>query len=117
RHRAPRAVLSLPTRRSSDLVTTFSHDAAGNRTAEITPSDSTLYAWDAAGRMESADVDTGVISFTYNADGQRVLKEAADGPTGFLYDQQRILHETDDIGGDISTTYATSTTDEFGDLL
>lgn len=37
--------------------------------------------------------------------------------TGFLYDFARLLHETDEVGGEISNTYAVSTQDEFGDLL
>ncbi len=60
---------------------------------------------------------TAPVSFSYNADGQRVLKDSSAGPTAYLYDLQRILHETDDVGGEVTRTYACSTTDEFGDLI
>jgi hypothetical protein len=43
----------------------------------------------------------GLINFTYNADGQRVAKESNDGSsTGFLYDEKKMLHETDEVGGE-----------------
>ncbi len=97
-----------------------SHDPAGNRTASLWPTgESTYYAWDAGGQMASAEPSvSGPVSFSYNADGQRVLKDSASGgPTAYLYDLQRILHETEDVGGEITRTYACSTTDEFGDLI
>ena len=53
-----------------------------------------------------------------NADQQRAVKQSTDGAvTGFLYDYKRLLCETDTIGGAISETYASDTTDEFGDLI
>ena len=36
--------------------------------------------------------------------------------TGFLYDHKRLLHETDELG-QVTHTYTSSTTDEFGDLI
>jgi len=54
----------------------------------------------------------------YNADQQRAAKQSTDGSvTGFLYDYKRLLCETDTIGGAISQTYASDTTEEFGDLI
>jgi RHS repeat-associated protein len=98
-------------------ITTYTHDAAGNRLSEVTPSETTYYTWDVAGRMISADVTAGIMTLTYNADGQRVLKESTDSNiTGYLYDAQRLLNETDDVG-DITQTYASDTTEEFGDLI
>ncbi len=35
----------------------------------------------------------------------------------FLYDHKRLLQETDEVGGDVTKMYASSTTDEFGDLI
>ena len=53
-----------------------------------------------------------------NADQQRAAKQSTDGAvTGFLYDYKRLLCETDTVGGAISQTYASDTTDEFGDLI
>ncbi len=66
--------------------------------------------------MVSAEPAAGIVSFTYNADGQRIVEEASDGVTGYLYHLKRILHETDDVG-DITTTYASGTDDEYGDLI
>jgi RHS repeat-associated protein len=105
--------------RTATLVTTYTNDSAGNRTAEIPSAGaSTLFAWDAPGRMISADVVAGILTLTYNADGQRTAKQGTDGSvTGFLYDHKRLLQETDDVGGDVTKTYASTTTDEFGDLI
>ena len=36
---------------------------------------------------------------------------------GYLYDYKHLLHETDDVGGEITNTYATTTDQEFGDLI
>ena len=84
----------------------------------LSSGDSSYYAWDAAAQTISAEPTAGTVSFTYNADGQRVVKQDTDGSaTGFLYDFSRLLHETDEVGGQINNTYAVSTQDEFGDLL
>ena len=71
-------------------ITTYTNDAAGNRTSQISTSDSTYYTWDAAGRMATAEPAAGTVTFTYNADGQRVAKQSTDGSvTGYLYDYKR----------------------------
>ncbi len=88
-------------------------------TASLWPTgEPTYYAWDAGGQMAGAEPSiTATVSFSYNADRQRVLKDSSAGPTAYLYDLQRIRHETDDVGGEVTRTYACSTTDEFGDLI
>src|SRR5258708_7731520 len=100
-------------------VTTYTYDAAGNRTGLLPPTGpSTLYSWDAPGRLIEADVAAGTVTFTYNADGQRVAKQGTDASVvGFLYDHKKLLHETDEVGGAISHTYASDSSDEFGDLI
>lgn len=35
---------------------------------------------------------------------------------GYLYDQKKLLHETDDVGA-VSKTFASDMTDEYGDLI
>ena len=73
---------------------------------------------DAAGNMVTAEPAAGTVTLTYNADQQRAAKQSTDGSvTGFLYDYKRLLCETDTIGGAISQTYASDTTEEFGDLI
>ena len=37
--------------------------------------------------------------------------------TGFLYDHKKLLHETHEIGGAISRTYASVSAGEFRDLI
>src|SRR5882757_1134012 len=108
----------LKTANAGGSITSYQHDSAGNRTSVATPTGLTEYTWDAADRMMTAEVTAGTVTFTYNADGQRVVKQGTDGSAvAFLYDYKRLLHETDEVGGDISQTYATTTTEEFGDLL
>jgi YD repeat-containing protein len=97
---------------------TYAYDAAGNRTSETIGSDTYLYSWDAASRVITAAVDAGTVTFTYNADSQRVAKESTDSSVlGYLYDHKKLLQETDDVGGDILKTYASDTTEEYGDLI
>ncbi len=108
----------LKSANAGGTITTYEHDAAGNRTSVATPTDLTEYTWDAANRMATAQTAAGTVSMTYDADGRRVAKQTTDGSAvGFLYDYKRLLHEIDEVGGDISNTYATTTTEEFGDLL
>jgi YD repeat-containing protein len=100
------------------VITTYTYEVAGNRTGMESPTENILYTWDASGQMVSAEPAAGTVTFTYNADGQRVAKQSTDASvTGYLYDYKRMLHETDDVGGDITRTYASDTTDEFGDLI
>ena len=99
-------------------LTTYTFDAAGNRTGMQSSLDTVYYTWDAAGRMATAEPVAGIVNFTYNADGQRVAKQSTDGSVmGYLYDYKHLLHETDDVGGEITNTYATTTDQEFGDLI
>ena len=68
--------------------------------------------------MISAEVEAGIITLSYNADGQRTAKQGTDGSVvGFLYDGKRLLHETDEVGGEVTNTYAAGTSDEYGDLI
>jgi RHS repeat-associated protein len=104
---------------ANGAVTTYTNDLAGNRTAMLPPSsDNTYYSWDAAGRMVMAEPTAGIMTLTYNADGQRTAKQSTDASVmGFLYDYKKLLHETDDVGGEITNTYATTSDGEFGDLI
>src|SRR5258708_1245103 len=67
--------------------------------------------------MTEADVPTGVVSFTYNADGQRVAKSTTAGEVGYVYDGANLLLETEGLGGDTDVAYNTTINDEFGNLL
>ena len=107
----------LQTATAGTVVTTYMHDAAGHRTKVQSPSDLTEYTWDAPGRMSTAEVAAGTVTLTYNADGQRVVKQSTDGSSmGFLYDYKKLLNETDG-DGEITNTYATTSDQEFGDLI
>ena len=35
---------------------------------------------------------------------------------GYLYDYKHLLHETDDVGGEITNTYTATTDQEFGEM-
>ncbi len=59
----------------------FSHDAAGNTTAD----GSCSYTWDGEGRMTAVS-DCATASYTYNALGQRVEKNAGGAYTEIAYD-------------------------------
>ena len=99
-------------------ITTYTFDAAGNRTAQISPIDTIYFTWDAQSRMITAEPAAGTVTLAYNADGQRTAKQSTDGSvTGFLYDYKKLLAETDDVGGEVSNLYATTTDQEFGDLI
>jgi RHS repeat-associated protein len=112
--RANRLTLS----NAGGTLTTYTVDAAGNRTLQQSPGDSTYLDWDAVGRLSSVEVAAGTVTLTYNADGQRTAKQSTDGSvTGFLYDYKKLLAETDDVGGEVSNLYATTTDQEFGDLI
>ena len=50
-------------------LTTYTFDAAGNRTGMQSSLDTVYYTWDAAGRMATAEPVAGIVNFTYNADG------------------------------------------------
>ncbi|NNM87189.1 MAG: hypothetical protein HKL95_01585, partial [Phycisphaerae bacterium] len=103
---------------ANGVVTTFTNDAAGNRTAQVSASESMYFTWNAAGNMATAEPAAGMVTLTYNADQQRVAKESTDASvTGYLYDYKKLLCETDGEGGAVSQTYLSDTTDEFGDLI
>ena len=103
---------------ANGVTTTYTHDPAGHRTGETSPSQSVTYHWDAGGRMHVVEADAGTTTFTYDADGRRIVKQDAHGsPTGFLYDDKKLVAETDQIGGQISHLYATTADGEYGDLI
>ena len=66
--------------------------------------------------MATVEIGIGMVTLTYNADGQRVIKDSPSGYTGYLYDHKRLLQETDEAG-EITNTYASGTSEEFGDLI
>jgi RHS repeat-associated protein len=57
----------------------------------------------------------GPVSFTYNADGQRVRKETPTETKKYLFDFRKLLAETDDV--DNPLVEFTQTLDEYGDLI
>jgi RHS repeat-associated protein len=58
------------------------YDAAGNVTADILHN----YAYDAENRIKS--VDSGATTYTYDAQGRRVVKNRSGSPTDFLYGRE-----------------------------
>jgi hypothetical protein len=97
-------------------ITTYTYDLAGNRTGVANPDSTTdALSWDADGNMVYADVGGSVVSLTYNARRQRVIKETPTDTTHFRYDQKNLIQETDS-SGDLTTAY-TTTNNEYGDLV
>ena len=91
---------------------TFTYDAEGRRTRMTAGNgDATTYAYDAAGRMTEVvnrDPSMAVMSFyryTYDAVGNRLSKEAADGTTTYLYDAAGRLTRESRPGGVTTWTY------------
>jgi YD repeat-containing protein len=77
---------------SSGDVTTYTYDAAGNRTLrEVEGAGSTTYTWDGDGRLNEVHLPTGLrVTYTYNADG--LLTNRNDGAqTEFIWDGQNLL--------------------------
>jgi len=96
--------------------TTYTYDADGNLVQKEEPSLQTDYTWDALNRMTFVDTATADVTFIYDGLGRRVEKQSStDGTKKFVYDEQRLLQETD--GDDDLTFQYESTLDEYGELL
>ncbi len=127
------------------MITTYSYDAAGNRTVKNEGGVRTTYAYDAANRMRRSEDAGGITTFTFDNNGnqrrmmsptgdittyswsyenqlkriedpdnalttstwapvnrngveQRIAKETEDVLTNYLWDDQRLLQETDEVG-------------------
>jgi RHS repeat-associated protein len=74
---------------------TFTYDAAGN----TTQAGGTTFTFSARNRLSQANVDGHTATYTYNAEGARVLKALDGETTVFHYDLRgRLLAETDAAG-------------------
>ena len=98
------------------VVTTYSFDAAGNqRTVEDTNGVIT-YTWDINNQNTGVEKPNGdLFTFTYNGDMVRVQSEDPNGTTKFVYDQQNVLLESDDL--DTTQVVYTLNPKEFGNLI
>ena len=68
---------------SSGLNITYSYDADGNLTGDGT----NTYSYDDTGRLASVTTPSGVVTYRYNALGQRVEKTVGGVTTVFIYDE------------------------------
>ncbi len=84
----------------------FTYDAAGNLTQNGTGTGTHTFQWDAEGRMSSVDNGT-TASYTYNALGHRVEKNASGTYTEYAFDTS---------GEPIGENNRTSWTGEFFDF-
>ncbi|MEK6235635.1 MAG: hypothetical protein N2C14_13080 [Planctomycetales bacterium] len=110
------AANQLITEESAAGVTTYTHDAVGNRTEKDDPvAGTTFYEWDARNRLALAEPPAGAVSFTYSPQGRRVAKETPGETKKFIYDFKHLLQETD--AADATQVDYTSSLEEFGDLL
>jgi RHS repeat-associated protein len=102
---------------SPAVVTTYTSDAAGNRTEVQTPWGNTYTQWDAAGNLSIAEPPVGVVTLGYDAERRRSGKATPDGTyTRFVYDAMRLLQETEADGTE-EITYTSATDDPYGELL
>jgi len=70
--------------------TTFAYDTSGNRTSRVDPLNrTTTYAFDSANELTGisySDLKTPNVSFTYDADGQRLTMSDGTGTASYQYD-------------------------------
>jgi len=83
----------------SGQPTTSLWDANGNLKSENAGGQLTTYGWDYEDRMAGVSYPNGTLdTFLYREDGLRQKKVTAAGTTGFLWDEQNVLIETDGSG-------------------
>ncbi len=127
------------------MITTYTYDAAGNRTRLTVDGALTTYAYDAGNRLRRSQEVSGITTFTFDNNGNqrrmlspmgeitsyswtfenqlsriedpdtalttytwapvnrrgvelRISKETEDVLTNYLWDDQRLLMETDEVG-------------------
>jgi RHS repeat-associated protein len=104
----------------STTATSYVYDAAGNLLSQG-PGSSPTYKWDAENRLtEYTPPGGGIVKMVYRADGLRVYRESTyndypNGPRNFIWDQQRLLMETDTDG--VTRAAYTLAPGEFGPLV
>jgi len=95
----------------------YTYDECGNR-IERDPDNlgaTTYYTYDAQNRV--IEVNPGAaVELAYNADDQRIEKEATAGTTKYIFDFKKLLQETDGMD-DTTALYTGTLKDEFGDLV
>ncbi|QDT22402.1 RHS repeat domain-containing protein [Gimesia chilikensis] len=98
------------------VVTTYSFDAAGNQRTVEDSDGVTTYTWDLNNQNTGVEKPNGdLFTFTYNGDMVRVQSEDPNGTTKFIYDEQNVLLETDDL--DATQVVYTLNPREFGNLI
>lgn len=91
-------------------------ELAENRKQKDAPSATTYYAWDAKGRMTTAEPVSGRVTFGYDGAGRRVEKQAAGDATQYVWDFEKVLQEADASSGATENQYLT-TDRQYGDLV
>jgi len=111
------AANQLHTGKTSSGTTTYVYDSAGNLQVERAPGDQrTTSTWDAENRLTRVKLPSGAITtMVYDADGLRVRKEDSSGTKKFVWEDQRMLLETD--GNDATQAAYTSLPENFGQLV
>jgi YD repeat-containing protein len=95
--------------------TTYGYDACGGRSRKEAPAALTVYAWDDRHRLASAEPPAGPVTLAHDPDGRRLSKQAPGGTTGYLYDFENVLRESDGAGA-LVRDYL-STAEQYGELL
>jgi RHS repeat-associated protein len=92
----------LTTLLEASNLTTYTYDQAGNTTLQVLGAQRTTFTWDGDNRLTEVNWMLGVFPFnttrTYNGDGQVVVREANGDPQRWIWNDQNILHETNDAG-------------------
>jgi len=76
--------------------TTFTYDSNGNRTQKIKGTDTWLYAYDYANRLEKNSETLG--EYTYDGGGRRLQKTENNETTTYIYSGLSVLYEETMIG-------------------
>ncbi|QUX29575.1 type IV secretion protein Rhs [Nocardiopsis akebiae] len=67
-----------------DTLFTYDYDEAGNTTQRVEAADEYTFAWDAQGRLSSAQSPTGTTSFVYSSQNETLIKETPEENTLYL---------------------------------
>jgi len=91
-------------------ITSYGYDSGGNRTSMTVPGGAvTGYSYDPANELTGISYSDGVtpdLSFSYDADGQRVAMTDGTGATSYSYDADgRLTGRTDGSGATVSYAY------------
>ncbi len=105
------------TSQTSAGTTTYTFDGSGNQfTSQAPGNQRTTNTWDGENRLTQVSLPSGIRNtFSYNGDGQRVVKQDSMGTTRHVWDGQNVLLETD--GSNVIQVVYTLEPQVYGNLI